>query len=324
MAAPHIAPQHKVVVIVVMVMLLAAWSIAAMNSTSTADADGAHQLDIDVPTSALDKPATVQKVPPGIGDLDTEELLDGLGSEGIPTPALTAYRRAADLLDDADPGCHLTWTVLAAIGRVESNHGQINKSQLSVKGLATPAIFGPRLTGEDGTTKVADTDDGIIDHDEVVDRGVGPMQFVPATWKVVAVDADGDDRRNPQDMTDAATGVGIHLCSGAGDLADPQGLRTALLRFNHFTAYADLVTEVTQAYGNGTFSVKGAGPSPSPSAEPTAAADDEPDSGSTGSSGGYTSRPTTPAPTKAPPPAAPPAPAPAPQCNDVYRLLHLC
>lgn len=322
MAAPRIAPQHKVVVIVVMVMLLASWSIAAMNSTSTAEAGGADKVDIDVPSAALDKPATVQAVPPGIGDTDLGELLDGLGSEGIPTPALAAYRRAANLLDDADPDCHLTWTVLAAIGRVESNHGQLNKSRLSVQGLATPAIFGPRLTGEDGTAKVADTDDGIIDHDDTVDRGVGPMQVIASTWKLVAVDADGDDRRNPQDMDDAATGAGIHLCSGVGDLADADDLREALLRFNHSGDYADLVTEVTKAYGNGKFSVQGAKPSPSPSATPSAAPN-EPSSTSGGSSGAGSPRPTraptTPATTTAPTTA----PAP-PKCNDLSRLLGWC
>src|SRR5206468_12549127 len=52
---------------------------------------------------------------------------DGLGAsstlaeDGIPTTALDAYRRAAD---GAPHSCHLDWTLIAAIGRVESDHGR--------------------------------------------------------------------------------------------------------------------------------------------------------------------------------------------------------
>src|SRR2546423_575615 len=47
-----------------------------------------------------------------------------LAANGIPLVALTAYRNAERRLARDDSGCGLTWSLLAAIGRVESNHGR--------------------------------------------------------------------------------------------------------------------------------------------------------------------------------------------------------
>ena len=45
------------------------------------------------------------------------------------------------------------------------------------------------------------------------------MQFIPSTWPVVRVDADGDGKRNPQDIDDAALATAVYLCSGKDDLS---------------------------------------------------------------------------------------------------------
>src|SRR5262245_50324822 len=45
--------------------------------------------------------------------------------DSIPEVALTAYQRAAAVIDAADPTCNLDWTLLAAIGQVESDQGQV-------------------------------------------------------------------------------------------------------------------------------------------------------------------------------------------------------
>ena len=45
------------------------------------------------------------------------------GGQAIPALALRAYREAAAWAAGLDPGCRLSWTVLAGIGRIESNHG---------------------------------------------------------------------------------------------------------------------------------------------------------------------------------------------------------
>ncbi len=42
----------------------------------------------------------------------------------MPPVALSAYQSAATTVDAADPACHVDWTLLGAIGQVESDNGQ--------------------------------------------------------------------------------------------------------------------------------------------------------------------------------------------------------
>ncbi|MGN6574917.1 MAG: lytic transglycosylase domain-containing protein [Nocardioides sp.] len=171
---------------------------------------------------------------------------------GVPGRAFTAYRTAAALLGAAAPGCHLSWSVLAGIGAVESGHGTYGGARVGADGVARPTILGPRLDGSAGTAYVRDPDGGRWDGDTVVDRAVGPMQFIPGTWMVVGVDADRDGTADPSDVDDAAASAGRYLCAGGRDLATPQGLRAALLSYNHSQAYADLVERFIAAYASGT------------------------------------------------------------------------
>jgi membrane-bound lytic murein transglycosylase B len=122
---------------------------------------------------------------------------------------------------------------VAAIGRVESDHGRTDGSVLTDRGIAQPGIFGPVLDGRHGTTRITDTDGGQYDHDTSFDRAVGPMQFIPSTWAIVGVDADNDGRRDPPDVYDASLGSAVHLCSGTDDLATEAGQRASVFRYNH-------------------------------------------------------------------------------------------
>jgi len=107
----------------------------------------------------------------------------GQGSVGaIPAQALFAYQRAAIVIDLADPSCHLFWPLLAAIGRVESDHGQYAGNRLDSAGIARPGVFWPRLDGRTHTSVVRDTDSGGTTRAGTsFDRAVGPMQFIPGT-----------------------------------------------------------------------------------------------------------------------------------------------
>jgi membrane-bound lytic murein transglycosylase B len=174
-----------------------------------------------------------------------------LDSNGIPVRALQAYRRAASLVDAADATCHIDWALLAAIGRVESNHARFGGNQLDSAGVAQPGIIGIALDGRNGTARIMDSDRGRLDRDTVYDRAVGPMQFIPSTWRVVGVDADGDGVKNPQDMADAATSAGIYLCSGPGDLNRPSDLHAAVMRYNASDSYVRTVTAIAAAYRHG-------------------------------------------------------------------------
>jgi hypothetical protein len=174
-----------------------------------------------------------------------------MSANGIPAAALEAYRRAAQLVDAADPGCRVDWALIAAIGKVESNHGRYGGNGIDTDGTVRPGIYGIPLNGANDTAVVRDSDGGALDRDTTWDRAVGPMQFIPGTWRVVAVDANGDGREDPQNIDDAATATAVYLCSGPGDLSTDSGARSAVLRYNQSDAYADQVLAIARGYRGG-------------------------------------------------------------------------
>ncbi|HET8718888.1 MAG TPA: lytic murein transglycosylase [Nocardioidaceae bacterium] len=179
----------------------------------------------------------------------------GLGSYDIPLAALTAYKRAASIMADVAPSCGVPWTLLAGIGRVESNHGRYGGATLGTDGVSDPLIIGVALDGAGPVAEIHDTDAGLYDQDTVWDRAVGPMQFLPSTWSAAGVDADGDGVQSPNDIDDATLAAAVYLCAGGGDLTDPTQMRTALLRYNNSSAYAALVMGYEASYRTGDFSV---------------------------------------------------------------------
>jgi Transglycosylase SLT domain len=122
------------------------------------------------------------------------------GVLAIPAAYLIDYRGAAAT-------CHgMPWTLLAAVGQVESGHGRNN---------------GPSSAG-----------------------AVGPMQFRPRTFDAFAVDGNHDGRLDPWDPADAIYTAAHFLCSyGAGS---PVGVERALLHYNNAQWYVDLVLAVQQ------------------------------------------------------------------------------
>ncbi len=207
-----------------------------------------------VPAEPIEVPASVRPAEPSRdvdGRLGREVASES--ASGIPAAALAAYQRAETVINAADASCHLPWQLVAAIGRVESDHGRVNGNTLDDQGLATPGIYGIALNGKHDTQAIRDTDAGQYDGDARWDRAVGPMQFIPSTWSVVGVDGDNDGKRNPQDIDDAALASAVYLCSGKGDLATDAGLRAAVFRYNHSDEYVDLVLSFMEAYLDGDY-----------------------------------------------------------------------
>ncbi len=122
-----------------------------------------------------------------------------LAANGIPSRAVRAYQQAA-----VAAGCGIPWTLVAAIGRVESNHGQFGGATLLSDGRSDPPIIGIPLDGRPGVAEIKDTDGGKWDGDTTYDRAVGPMQFIPSSWAIFGVDGDGDGKIDPFDIDDAA------------------------------------------------------------------------------------------------------------------------
>ena len=261
MSAKRLSRLHKATALVPMALLSAAWT-ASLLGVNAPLASAGERLDptlpdgTSVPAQAIEAPASVSDgslLALGVGDADAQQIVATASTSGIPSAALAAYQRAETVINAADEDCHLTWQLIAAIGRVESNHGRANGNTLDDNGLATPGIFGVALNGSNRTTEIVDTDAGQFDNDAAYDRAVGPMQFIPSTWSVVGVDADGDGVRNPQDIDDAALGTAVYLCSGSDDLGTDAGRRGAVFRYNHSQSYVDLVLDIMDAYLQGDF-----------------------------------------------------------------------
>jgi membrane-bound lytic murein transglycosylase B len=169
----------------------------------------------------------------------------------IPALALRAYRVAESWASGFDPGCKLSWSVLAGIGRIESNHGRHfgDATRFSATGDVTPTILGPVLNGAPNTGVIHDTDRGRLDGDPIWDRAVGPMQFIPSTWQSLGRDGNGDRIANPNNLLDAAVSAAGYLCqSGGGSLSDQANLRQAIYAYNHSWDYVAAVLSWASFY----------------------------------------------------------------------------
>jgi hypothetical protein len=116
---------------------------------------------------------------------------------------LELYQRAAATCSG------LSWTVLAAIGQIESGHGR---------------NVGPSSAG-----------------------ALGPMQFMPATWRSYGVDGDGDGKADIMDPFDAVPAAAKYLCAnGAG--RGGSSLSNAIWHYNHSQDYVNGVLSLARAY----------------------------------------------------------------------------
>jgi cell wall-associated NlpC family hydrolase len=134
---------------------------------------------------------------------------------------LSLYRAAAATC----PG--LPWTVLAAIGTVESGNGTSN----------LPGVH----SGANGA------------------GAEGPMQFEPATFAAYdePVPSGGADPPSPYDATDAVYAAARMLCADGG--AGGADISAAVLAYNHSASYVTQVLALAQSYGSGTAAGTGAG-----------------------------------------------------------------
>jgi cell wall-associated NlpC family hydrolase len=134
----------------------------------------------------------------------------GAAVDDIPARMLTLYQRAATAECELLP-----WTVLAAVGKVESDHGRS-----TLPGVHTGANFAGAM---------------------------GPMQFLAATFAGYArpVPPGGADPPSPYDPADAVHAAARYLCASGARTGD---LRAALFTYNPSTTYVNSVFTVARRY----------------------------------------------------------------------------
>jgi len=169
---------------------------------------------------------------------------------GIPVSALEAYAYAARVAQVENPECHLSWTTLAGIGMVESHHGTYRGAEIAPNGDVSPPIRGVRLDGTNGNLQIFDNSVS-GDGDPVYARAMGPMQFIPETWRLYGVDANNDGVLSPDNFDDAALSAAGYLCFRGKDMATPRGWMNALRAYNHSDLYARTVRDWAAAYASG-------------------------------------------------------------------------
>ncbi|MFB4308777.1 lytic transglycosylase domain-containing protein [Actinomadura sp. GTD37] len=141
---------------------------------------------------------------PGTNVLNLHERkYESSGGGGRSASYLDLYKKAATTC----PG--LSWTVLAAIGQVESDHGR-NAGRSSAGAL-------------------------------------GPMQFMPATWKAYGVDGDGDGKADIMNPFDAIPGAAKYLCANGAGRGGKQ-LYNAVWHYNHADWYVQKVLNLAKSY----------------------------------------------------------------------------
>ena len=195
-------------------------------------------------------PAELQPVvsPGGSGSpqVDPAWLATVAGRTGIPVPALRAYARVQ--LTGGE-GCDVGWTTLAGIGWVESQHGTLDGRTLDDSGHPSRPILGPALDGHGKFAAIPSTPESLAYHgDHRWEHAVGPMQFLPSSWRTWATDGDGDGTADPQDLDDAAATAAHYLCASSTDLSSGAGWQTAILSYNHAQEYVDAVRGAALAY----------------------------------------------------------------------------
>jgi hypothetical protein len=131
--------------------------------------------------------------------------VDTKAPTGKPTNYLQLFQESAARYC---PG--LSWTVLAAIGQIESADGQ---------------NVGPSTAG-----------------------ALGPMQFLPSTWATWGIDGFGDTGApNILNPFDAVPSAARMLCVD-GAASGTAGLRQAIFDYNHATWYVDEVLSLAAEY----------------------------------------------------------------------------
>ncbi|SDL85989.1 Membrane-bound lytic murein transglycosylase B [Corynebacterium mycetoides] len=241
-----------VVTAIVLIIALTGWMFSVFSDVATPATR--EPVPADVPPAAAQAPPLIDVHAPGrTSDTLAEWAAPIAEQTGIGPQAVRAYGNAALVAQEAWPQCNLAWNTLAGIGWVETRHGTytgrtFDTGRLDEAGFAQPPIIGPALDGSGQFAEIRDTDGGALDGDATFDRAVGPMQFLPGSWRIYGRDANGDGVADPQQIDDAALASANLLCADNRDLSTPEGWRDAIFSYNNSNDYVVKVRDAAANY----------------------------------------------------------------------------
>jgi membrane-bound lytic murein transglycosylase B len=197
--------------------------------------------------AASDELTLTEQVARVQASLEDVRVTSDVVGEDFALVALDAYWRAAVAMASDAPNCGISWWALAGITRSESRHGTYGGARLLANGDVNRAIIGIPLDGTNNTAVIGDTDGGAYDGDPVYDHAVGPMQFIPSTWRRWARDGNRDGRADPNNIYDAALAAGHYLCA-TGPMQTDEEMRRGFYSYNHSETYATIVLNYAKGY----------------------------------------------------------------------------
>lgn len=250
--------RRQVIVLVsitIAAVVIAGVALTAVGSAQFRDGDGGTSAaSVTVPVAAPAPQLAADPGPGFTGTVDRAWAKQMAQATGIPELAVVAYAAGALGAEYYFPGCGISWSTLAAIGLVESDHGRHGGGVIDEAGHIEPLIFGVALDG-DGVALIPDTDGGAYDLDPEHDRAVGPMQFIPRTWQSWAVDANGDEIPDPHNIHDAALAAGDYLCFRSGGMSTDEGWLFGIAAYNAGEVYLRDIAVAAQRYTDAAASV---------------------------------------------------------------------
>jgi len=148
----------------------------------------------------------------GAGAREVTDPPSALARRDIPPRYLTLYAQAARAYG-------LDWAVLAAIGKVECDHGRAPDSSCTRTGATNAAAAG------------------------------GPMQFLAATWAQYGRDGNGDGSASRWDPADAIYSAAAYLVANGA----PREMARAIFAYNHAHWYVAMVEAWAARYRGSAF-----------------------------------------------------------------------
>lgn len=145
----------------------------------------------------------------------------GDGPVAIPELVYYAYRAAEMQLAVSSPECALPWHLLAAVGRLTSDHGDGGRTDV-LGTLAAPKV--------------------------APDGRIGPMLLPPAVWQEYAADGNADGATDPQNVFDSTLAAGAWMCSVGGPVRDGDGESRAVALFDSSPGFLADVREWSAKY----------------------------------------------------------------------------